>query len=393
MMLPKRFYLRYLLTTALVVLSIESVAAKDSTITIDDEGTIHTPNGILPISRILSPEAQDAMQRYMLKGRKQGGAGVMASYAECGIENLAKDFLDPVKLLAARKCGLKRANLPGTIKQLESIHPVEVETTKINNIEVDIVVPKTGIAKRNNDRVLFYIHGSGGYLDHPDMRKLGSIPAAAVGNIKVLGVDHRLAPEGRFTDSLEDLALVYRGILNEYPARNIGIFGCSAGGTFTASMIPYLLKLGLPLPGAIAIQGENASSFDGGDSLYTLMAYSGRPVYERFPTGQDVLDSSYLKQGSSIHDPVMEPARHNEIMKQFPPTIWMSSLRDEPLSRIVGDHRAFLRNGVDTELHLWEGLPHCFPSKFPEIPETRDWWQQMNTFFDKHLGTAPLVKQ
>jgi len=381
-MVSFRFFLGFVLSLILVPFAI----AVESTISeIEMDGTIRTANGILPISRILSSEAQDAMRNHLVNGGRSK-AGLIARYKACGLSNLDEDFGDPVKLLDARHCFIDNLNLSEKISKLKKIHPVYVDSIEINGVEVDVVMPKSGVSTRNKNRVLFYIHGSGRFMDHPLMRLGGSIPAASFGNIKVLGVDHRLAPEGKMADTMADLAAVYSGVLKEYSAENIGIFGCSAGGHFTASMIPYLHKIGLPLPGAIAIQGENANTIDAGDAFFMISGFGGTPVYKRISSrGQDYLDSVYHTSESKIDDPVVEPTRHDSIIKLFPPTIWMNSMRDPTVSRAVGDHRSMLRNGVETELHLWEGLPHCFPSMFPEIPETRDWYEQMMKFFDKHL--------
>lgn len=363
--------------------------AKESTYRVDKDGTIHTANGVLPVSALISPEAQEAMRKKLFKNQH---AGIMSSYAACGLVDALKDRGDRVKVLKARQCLLKKYDYPQRIAKLRTIYDVTVETTTINGIEVDVVTPKSGVPKNNKERVLLYFHGSGGFIDHPDMRKTGAIPAAAIGKVKVIGVDHRLAPEGTLADTLEDLTAAYRGVLKEYPAENVGFFGCSAGGYFSIRMIPYLHKQGLPLPGAIAPQGETGD-FVEGDSAYTDGAFGGSPLSDSFVFDQTVLDQLPRFAGFDINDPVVTPTRLDSTMQLFPPTIIMNSLRDLTHSRAVSDHRALLRNKVDAELHLWEGLPHCFQNGFPEIPETTDFWQQMNTFFDKHLGSNPLAKQ
>jgi len=62
---------------------------------------------------------------------------------------------------------------------------------------------------------------------------------------------YRQAPEFAFPAATEDIAAVYRELLKTYRPEDIGIFGCSAGGSLTAQSMAWFLKENLPLPGAI----------------------------------------------------------------------------------------------------------------------------------------------
>ena len=89
--------------------------------------------------------------------------------------------------------------------------------------------------------------------------QLESVPLAGHAGIKIYAVDYRLAPEHIYPAAREDMEAIYRHVLETTPAENIGIYGCSAGGTLTGQMIPWFIDKGLPLPGAISIQmcGDN----------------------------------------------------------------------------------------------------------------------------------------
>jgi len=48
-----------------------------------------------------------------------------------------------------------------------------------------------------------------------------------------------------------------------------------------------------------------------------------------------------------------------------------------------------VRAGVEADLHVWEGAPHCIfaqPIVDPSVPETREAWDVIVKFFDKQLG-------
>ena len=113
-------------------------------ISIDENGTIHTPIGVLPIAESLSPEAQDAM-KVML---------VSKGNAPMGGCDISGDLSDPVVLLGMRKCYLEARNLPEEISRLHELYPdAIVNGAVINGIDVDIVTPSGGISERNRERI------------------------------------------------------------------------------------------------------------------------------------------------------------------------------------------------------------------------------------------------
>ena len=353
-------------------------------IKVDSQGTIHTSNGVLPIAESLSMEAKEAM-------RKQLNAGLDSFFADC---NPAGNWTNSDFLLAFRKCVVDARNFPQSVSELHDIYPdVLVERTRINGIEVYIATPSEGVSDRNLERVLLYLHGSSAVVDHPDMRKLEAIPMASLGRIKVIGVDYRMMPEGTHLDALRDMTAVYKAMLKTYRPQNIALFGCSQGSIINASMIPWLNRQGLPGPGALSLSGETGNR-EMGDSDYLNNAFG---FYGPSPITQPVKSGEMFKRGLPYYkgvdpsDPVTQPTLHPEAMKLFPPTIFLNATRDSP-SRASRDHRALLRNGVESELHIWEGLPHCFQNSFLTIPETREHFEQILKFFDKHLGTLPLSK-
>jgi acetyl esterase/lipase len=47
--------------------------------------------------------------------------------------------------------------------------------------------------------------------------------------------------------------------------------------------------------------------------------------------------------------------------------------------------RAFVRAGNQSQLIVFEGLPHCFWNN-NALPESREAWGYMANFFDRELG-------
>jgi len=55
------------------------------------------------------------------------------------------------------------------------------------------------------------------------------------------------------------------------------------------------------------------------------------------------------------------------------------------LSGTVNLHRAFVRAGVETQLIVFDALPHAFWNQF-KLPESIEADHMIADFFDKHLG-------
>jgi monoterpene epsilon-lactone hydrolase len=71
-------------------------------------------------------------------------------------------------------------------------------------------------------------------------------------------------------------------------------------------------------------------------------------------------------------------------LREFPPTLFVTSTRDLLLSGTTILHRAFLRAGVDAELLVFEALPHAFWYDY-HLPETKEALDIMVGFFDAKL--------
>jgi acetyl esterase/lipase len=55
------------------------------------------------------------------------------------------------------------------------------------------------------------------------------------------------------------------------------------------------------------------------------------------------------------------------------------------MSSAIYTHSQLVKLGVDADLHVWEGLFHGFFYN-PDVPESRDAYNVIVKFFDRHLG-------
>jgi len=266
------------------------------------------------------------------------------------------------------------------LEKEKALYPVTIESQMIGGVRTDVVTPKEGVSPQKKDRVLISVHGgafmfggggTGGQAE--------AIPVASLGGYRVVSVDYRMFPEYKFPAASEDVAAVYRELLKQYKPENIGIYGCSAGGTITAEAVAWFQAHDLPRPGAIGIMCASAGAMGRGDSSKIW------PEDPRAPRGKPSLHFVGYLAGVDRKDPLVAPVFSPEILKKFPPTLLITGSRSEESSGAYYSDLQLTKAGVDSELHVFDGLWHG-AYMHPELPENREAEQIVVEFFNKHLG-------
>lgn len=360
----------YLLTTT-------SLAAGDvAQATIDKDGTIHVPAISVPLSSLESDEAK----RYFLDF-----VHLPDVVHDCPTSPGAEDKGNDINVLRKKldDCLMR----PG-VEKLRAVFPVTIKPKVIGGVQTDVIDPAGGIAGRNTGRVLINLHGGGFTVAAGLGGQMESIPIASLGKIKVITVDYREGPEHQFPAASEDVATVYRALLKQYRPENIGIYGCSAGGILTAESVAWFQSQGLPMPGAIALFGAGAIVDRWGDAMYFGAMLEGGQVLP-FDTPEMITKAMPYFNGTNLSDPLVSPASSPSVLRHFPPTLLISGTRDHGLSTAAYTQAQLVNVGVEADLHVWEGAPHCSfaqPMVDPNVPETRQAWDVTVAFFEKHLG-------
>lgn len=339
-------------TTAQVDANASAPAVK-----VDADGTVHIPPQTVPLSSFLSPEARAYVTNRLLHPDPAPDPDIAKERAR--IDAHLKPLLDKQK---AR-------------------YPVDMQSVTIAGVPTMVIVPKAGIAPRNQHRVLINLHGGGFSVCAPTCGVIESIPIAGLGKIKVVTVDYRQGPEFKFPAASEDVAKVYAELLKQYKPESIGIFGCSAGGMLTAESVAWFQTHHLPRPGAIGIFCASAGDF-GGDAEFTTPPLDGR-MPPPPNAGDGGMHLGYFS-GADMHDPMVSPVYSTEVLRQFPPTLILSGTRAFDYSSGINTHNQLTKLGVDAELHLWDGLFHGFFYD-PDVPESRETYDVTVKFFDTHL--------
>jgi monoterpene epsilon-lactone hydrolase len=333
-----------------------------------DDGPVHVQAFDLPQSAYLSEETRAVL-------RQHHALWAAAFNDSCGSLQGAKRE----RLAEIRECQAAAFYASEIYRQVRDRYPVSITSQRIGGVYSEIFTPSPGISGRNQKRVLINLHGGGFLEGSRTVAHLESIPIAGVARIKVISIDYRQAPEARFPAASEDVAAVYRELLKSYAPKNIGIYGCSAGGLLTAQTVAWLQKEHLPLPGAVGMFCMGATYTGKGDSAFIARAIEGAPADEF---------AKYFAyfEGTQPDDPLVYPVLSQKVLQVFPPSLLVTATRDHAMSSAVYTHSRLSQLGVETELHVFEGLGHAFFYD-PALPESREVYSLVSKFFDAHLGT------
>ena len=331
---------------------------------VDTDGVAHLPALTVPASRYLSSEARAKFIR--LFSNSAPGSGKQPEQPP--------DF-------HLQRDNDEQKNAP-FVARAEALWPVNIEPKVIGGVRTEVITPKAGIAPENRDRVLINLHGGGFVWGEGNGAKTESIPIAGVGRITVIAVAYRMAPEFKFPAASEDVASVYRELLKEHRASDIGIYGCSAGGFLTAEAIAWFQKENLPAPGAIGTFCGSLTA-PGGDSSHLASPLVGELASAHADNGK--LDDMRYFASASASDPLVLPINSQQVLRRFPPTLLIAGSRDPMVSSLFHAQAALTNVGVEAELHVWDGMWHAFFMD-PDLPESQEVYRVIVKFFSRHLG-------
>jgi len=279
------------------------------------------------------------------------------------------------KELVAKLAAVVAAALPELREKLG----VKMESATMAGVHVYILTPKQ-IPPHNKNRLLVNVHG-GGYVYNPG--EAGAAEAAMMagyGGFKVISVDYRMPPDYPYPAGMDDAMAVWKAALKMQKARNMAIFGTSAGGGMTLAMILRAKQEKLALPAAIAPGTPWSDLTETGDTYRTnewldnvLVSYNGYLSHAAL----------LYANGHDLKDPQLSPIYGD--FHGFPPTILTSGTRDLFLSNTVRTHRKLRQAGVEADLQVFEGMSHA-QYLDPYAPESQEAFTEIGRFFDAHLG-------
>ena len=257
---------------------------------------------------------------------------------------------------------------------------VKVEPMTLDGVKVHMVTP-ADIPPENRNRLLVHVHG-GCFVSFPGESGTGeAIFMAGFGRFKVISVDYRMPPDHPYPAALDDAMTVYKAATKMAAPKNMAIFGSSAGGNLTLAMALRAKQDNLPLPGAIAPGTPMSDLTLAGDSFRTNAMVDNVLVAPGASCDQR---AALYTNGRDLKDPMLSPIYGD--VRGFPPTILTTGTRDLLLSNTVLMHRKLRNAGVEAVLQVFEGQSHAHYYRDVNAPETKEAFDEIARFFDKHLG-------
>jgi acetyl esterase/lipase len=262
---------------------------------------------------------------------------------------------------------------------MEKQNGVTITPYEVEGVPVYYVVPEKP-NPAHADHVFIHVHG-GGYVFGGGDSCAGeaSVIAGRIG-IQVLSIDYRMPPEFPFPAAVIDVVTVYKELIEKTPPSKMAIGGTSAGGGLALAFVHQLKSLGLEVPGAIYAGTPWADLTITSDSLFT-----NEGVDRVLVTPHGMLKSmADLYAGNrNKKNPMISPVYGD--FEGFPPTYLITGTRDMLLSDTVRVHRKLRRAGVDADLHVYEGMSHAGYLYVQDSPESREVFEELDAFLQKHL--------
>jgi acetyl esterase/lipase len=266
-----------------------------------------------------------------------------------------------------------------TIETMLTDMRVDIRADEIAGVDVYHVNPPS-VSSENGQRLFLFVHGGAYVYGAGEAGLTEAILIAGRIGIPVLSIDYRMPPDHPFPAAVEDVANVYRAVLESHDPGAIIIGGTSAGGGLALASVRRFQTLDLPLPAAIYAGTPWADLSKTGDTLFTnesldrvLVTYDGA-----------LGAAARLYAGDfDIKDPLISPVYGS--FEGYPPTILTAGTRDMFLSDVARTHRKLRAAGVVADLHVYEGMSHAGYLVSPDTPESRDMYGEVAAFIRQHL--------
>lgn len=238
-------------------------------------------------------------------------------------------------------------------------YQLRLEEVEIAGIPVTIITPPN-ITPGLEDAIVLNIHGGAFVVGSPRDR-MALLMAHDLG-MKVYSIRYSLAPEAPHPVANEQIARVYRELVQSTPPRRIVALGSSSGGTHVLAMINRAKQEGLPMIAGVGLFTPATDISGAGDSI---VSNDGRDGLIRNFSANVI--QNYYAPGKNLRDPDVSPI-YADYGADFPPTAISTATRDLNLSSAVRLHDKLDQAGVPTKLLVAEGMWHGFNWQ-ADVPE------------------------
>jgi len=250
-----------------------------------------------------------------------------------------------------------------------------VETRTLAGVKVYVCTPAEP-APASQRRVYLYLHGGAFVFGGGRFAMAFGASSADRLGITTVSVDYRMPPDHPFPAAPEDCLAVYQALLEQYSAAHIAVGGSSAGGNIAAAATLMARDRGLPLPAGLVLLTPEVDLTESGDSFRT-----NELLDTTLKRGLPECNALYAG-GHALTEPYVSPL-FADFTSGFPPTLIQAGTRDLFLSNAVRMHRALRRARLESELHVWEAMPHG-GFGFGPVPENEEISEEVRHFIERH---------
>ena len=257
---------------------------------------------------------------------------------------------------------------------------VTLRELTIDDVRVVEITPRE---LRFANKSLMYMHGGAWASYSPESTWIDTVPLADKLGIRIYAVDYVKAPMASLYDIIDQNVAVFEHLVTqlEYKAKDIGVYGCSAGGHLSLAVPNALRNRGIGVPGAAVARSPMIDFTMTNDTWITL-------------EGQDplVAREAYVRKLMPIlgiedfRDPIVSPHLDDKLSDGMPPTLLQTGGKEILLSDSLVMFQALEAAGQVAKLDLYDGMPHCFAMILPETREARVADTKQVEWFRKHLN-------
>ncbi|NKJ40482.1 acetyl esterase/lipase [Rhizobium sp. SG570] len=280
---------------------------------------------------------------------------------------------------AERQRSSEASGTKTAIAMADRLH-VTVTPMVMGGVRVFDVMP-SDLAPANRDRLLLQVHAGCYVLGGGEASTVEAILMAAFGHYRVIAIDYRMPPAAYFPAALDDVVAVWQDALKAHKPSQMAMFGTSAGAALALAAMFRARDQGVPLPGALGLGAPMADLTGVGDSFATNAMIDNVLVSRE---GFCEPAARFYANGHDVADPLLSPIYGN--LAGLPPAILTSGTRDLLLSSTVRLHRKLRQSGVNAQLQVFEAMSHAQYLRDDTMPETREVFEEIASFFDRHLS-------
>ena len=263
--------------------------------------------------------------------------------------------------------GFDRASYDKLVELTPNAPDVAYEEGKVGGVAGWRCLPEG----RDKSAAILYLHGGAYILGSAKAYRNLAGQIAGHARMAAFVVDYRLAPEHIFPAAIDDTIAAFQGLSQEFSS--VAVVGDSAGGGLALALAeskltkrPAAIVVLSPMTD-LALTGETITSNAGADFILNKFAL-------------DAAASQYLGP-NDVKDPRASPLYGD--LTELPPI----SIHVGDGEILLDDSRRFAeRAGGDITLHIWEGMPHVFPSNVGTLVAAEEALADAGIFIHQHAN-------